>query len=121
LERARALGSNRFVSMSLMLRSRLHSLAGDLSKAQEALQQALDLSRESPRFIGPWIMGYLARLAKDSDERTRWISQGFDVLAKGAVSHNHFFFHAEAIDASLEAGDWDAVRYHADGLENFTR
>ena len=40
-------------------------------------------------------------------------------LEAGAVSHNHFFFREDAIDASLDAGDLDEALRHADALERY--
>jgi hypothetical protein len=35
------------------------------------------------------------------------------------VGHNHFYFYVDAIDVSLELGDWDAAEGYATALEEF--
>ncbi|MBT7613854.1 MAG: hypothetical protein HN577_11650 [Rhodospirillaceae bacterium] len=42
------------------------------------------------------------------------------MLAGGAVSHNHFHFHRDAMDSALARGLWDVVLAHADALETYT-
>jgi hypothetical protein len=39
----------------------------------------------------------------------------------GSVSHNHFFLYPDAIEASIEIGDWGGVERYVAALEDFTR
>jgi hypothetical protein len=37
------------------------------------------------------------------------------------VSHNYFWFYRDAIDVSLDAGDWDSAERYTAALEDYTR
>jgi len=41
-------------------------------------------------------------------------------LQRGCVSHNHIFFRERAIDAALQARDWQEVHRHCAHLQNYT-
>jgi hypothetical protein len=43
------------------------------------------------------------------------------LLSAGAVSHNHLLFPRDAVEAYLEAEDWDGVEQTAAELEEYTR
>ena len=107
---ARKLGSKRFQAMILLLQSKGHFIEGQRAKADECLKTALELSSETLSFIGPWILGGLVLTATSSHERSQLINQALTILHKGAVSHNHLFFHADVIDAYLNEGNWQEVR-----------
>ena len=117
---AKELGSPRFQAMVLLCRSWAHLIEGSNDKARECLQNALELAKDAIIFIGPWIMGGLALAAESPRERELWIERGLEILQKGAVSHNYFFFHSDAINACLNDGDWNGVEFHADMLARYT-
>jgi hypothetical protein len=60
-----------------------------------------------------------ARVAATREERERCLAEGEALLANGALSHNHYWFRSDAIDAALEAGDADGARRHAQALERY--
>jgi hypothetical protein len=74
----------------------------------------------APLYIGAYAQGVLALVTADHEERNQAIATGKALLARGALSHNHFDFHACAIDASLGCGDFARALDHADELERFT-
>ena len=43
------------------------------------------------------------------------------MLEVGSVSHNHFFFYPDAIEVSLDIGNWDGAEHYAAALEDFTK
>jgi hypothetical protein len=43
------------------------------------------------------------------------------LLRAGAVSHNHLLFPRDAIEAYLEADDWEGVERSAAELAQYTR
>ncbi len=43
------------------------------------------------------------------------------MLGAGSVSHNQFFFYPDAMEVSLDAGDWDGAERYAAALEDFAR
>jgi class 3 adenylate cyclase/tetratricopeptide (TPR) repeat protein len=119
---ARQLGAKRFEAVSL------HDLAmvarADASRAEatDLLHRALAISRETGlSFVGPWILGHLAVTTEDPTERRAALMEGEEILRKGAVSHNHLWFFRYAIDASLEAEDWDGAESYSAALEDYTR
>ena len=65
-------------------------------------------------------MGGLALAADSPQERRPWIESGLEILQKGAVSHNYFFFHSDVINACLNDADWNGVELHADMLARYT-
>ena len=72
-------------------------------------------------FAGPRALGELALDTDDLARRREALHDGECILRTGVVSHNHFIFFANAMDACLESGDWDEVDRYADALEDFTR
>jgi hypothetical protein len=71
-------------------------------------------------FIGPTALGVLAQTTTDNAERRQALAEGEALLAQGSISHNHFDFHACAIDASLESRDFAAVLRYCAALERYT-
>jgi hypothetical protein len=49
------------------------------------------------------------------------LDEGEKILQAGAVSHNHFYFYAEGMEACLESQQWEEVERYATALEEFTR
>ena len=60
-----------------------------------------------------------ARVAASHEECARLLAEGEALLADGALSHNHFWYRGDAIDAALETGDAAEARRHADALERY--
>jgi hypothetical protein len=48
------------------------------------------------------------------------LAEGERLLRAGSVAHNHFRFYRDAIDATLQAGEWDEAEQLAAALEEFT-
>ena len=53
--------------------------------------------------------------------RQEALKEAEELLRAGAVSHNHLLFPRDAIEAYLEAGDWEGVERSAAGLAQYTR
>ena len=86
------------------------------------LHRALAICRETGlSFMGPWILGDLAAMTEDPIERRAALAEGEEILRKGAVGHNHFWFFRYAIDASLSSRDWDGAERYSAALEDYTR
>ncbi len=117
---ARAIGSRRFAAIDLAMLSHIARRAGDLEAARRHLDEAEELLRPvGPKFAGAMLLGARARVAATPSERDRCLAEGEALLAGGALSHNHYAFRADAIEASLQAGDALAARRHADALERY--
>jgi hypothetical protein len=112
---AQRLGSQRFEAENLWFLAAVERLCGDRCAAAAVLRDALKLSRATSHgFFGASILGSLALCADDPAERSAALDEGEALLDSGSVSHNHFFFARDAIDAALRAGDPDrALRYAA--------
>ena len=88
----------------------------------DLLHRALAISRETGlSFMGPWILGDLAVTSEDPMERHAALTEGEEILRKGAVGHNHLWFFRYAIDASLNSQDWDGAERYSAALEDYTR
>jgi hypothetical protein len=121
LRLARQLGARRFEAQGLEMRGRL-LLAKDRQKdADEVLREGLAICREvGVQFCGPKIIGALSRVVADPAERAALLAEGAEMLKRGAVSHNHFWFHRDAIEALLAARDAEGVMHHVKSLEEYT-
>ena len=119
---AQSLGARRFEATNLYFTAKILLAEGRRSEAVEVLEQALEISRETAvTFTGPRILGGLALCTEDPKVRQRALAEGEGILNQGAISHNHFWFYREAMEATLTIGDWDSVYRYAAALEEYTR
>ncbi len=117
---ARQLGAPRFEAQCLMLDGKLAHVEGRHGDAVAILETALTISEEVGHgFSGPRIMSELARNLEDRQAKRAALRKGERMLEEGSVSHNHFYFYVDAIEVSLEIGDWDEVERYAAALEDF--
>ena len=65
------------------------------------------------------VLGVLALATDDKAIRQAALAEGEELLAGGAVSHNHFLFRRHAIEACLRGGAWDDAERHAAALEGY--
>ncbi|WP_087632758.1 adenylate/guanylate cyclase domain-containing protein [Caballeronia telluris] len=122
LQCALELKSRRFEGEALALRAELHRVAGHPREALEDIGEALSISRETGMaYLGAAYLGILARATEDIDTFESALAEGEAVLAAGAVSHNHFLFRRDAMDACIDRGRWDAAAHHAAALEAYAR
>ncbi|MBR9653275.1 adenylate/guanylate cyclase domain-containing protein [Thalassovita aquimarina] len=122
LEISRLLGAPRFEAQSLAFMGRLAWAEGEGETAVKALRDALEMSaRVGHGFTGARIMGVLALCMTNPHERRHALENGEKLLAAGAVSHNHLEFYPDAINVSLDLGDWNEARRFAAALKDFTR
>lgn len=118
---ARALGATRFEAEEMVFRALLEFRAGRRQSALAQARDALAFCRGTAMdFIGPTALGVLAQITTDNAERQQALAEGEALLAQGSISHNHFDFHACAIDASLESRDFAAVDRYCAALERYT-
>jgi class 3 adenylate cyclase/tetratricopeptide (TPR) repeat protein len=122
LSLAQQLGARRFETEALAFRAELHRLAGRRAEALGEAEEAVRISRETGMaFLGPFALGALALASEDPIRRRAALEEAEALLAAGAVSHNHLLFPRDAVDAYLEAEDWDGVERTAAELEQYTR
>ena len=98
---AQGLGATRFEAENYVFRALLELRAGRRELALAQAREALAFCRGTAMdFIGPTALGALAQITTDPAERQQALAEGEALLARGSISHNHFDFHACAIDAS---------------------
>jgi class 3 adenylate cyclase len=121
LEQARALKARRYEAAILGVWAEVALGRGNRREALALVHEGLVASEEtSPGFVGPLLYGLLGLIETERSGREAALSAGEALLAKGAVGHNHFWFRRYAIEAALQAGEWDAVDAHADALAKRT-
>ncbi|XIA65023.1 adenylate/guanylate cyclase domain-containing protein [Bradyrhizobium sp. TZ2] len=119
---ARQLGAKRFEAVCLNDLAMVARAEASSAEATDLLHRALMISRETGvSFVGPWILGHLAVTTEDPVERQAALTEGEEILRKGAVAHNHLWFFRYAIDASLHSQDWDGAERYSAALEDYTR
>jgi class 3 adenylate cyclase/tetratricopeptide (TPR) repeat protein len=117
---ARHLGARRFEASSLRHLARVIAARGHAAEALALLDRAYAISSESGiTFAGPWVLGALAVITDDPDRR-RWALEQGEVLARGCVFHNYFWFYRDAIEVALKTADWPSLERYASALERFT-
>lgn len=122
LDLARSAGSRRYASADLYGLGLVRIAQGRRDEARAHLNEALGLARESGMgFLGAALFGALARVAESRQERMRVLEEGERLLREPCVGHCHLFFNRDAIEASLEARDWNAALRYAAALEDFVR
>jgi class 3 adenylate cyclase/tetratricopeptide (TPR) repeat protein len=116
-----SIGARRFEAENMLWLAEIRLLEGDRPAALELAQAALAVGRQTAiGFFGPAILGFIGWSSSTAAERRAALDEGEALLARGAVSHNHLIFRRYAIEAALEAEDWDAVLRHADRLSGYT-
>jgi class 3 adenylate cyclase/tetratricopeptide (TPR) repeat protein len=117
----RHLGARRFEVTSLTYHARIARMEDRQVEALGFLREAMKISRETGiGFFGARVLGTLAVATDDTRERTQALEEGEQILRSGAVSHNHFWFYRDAMEAALGIGEWDSVERYAASLEAFT-
>jgi hypothetical protein len=122
LKLADALGAKRFEPFLEETLARIEFYQGNWKRAADVAEGALvklyDVGAES--FIGPWVMSTVALTTPDPDRRGAILAEAEALLAKGCVGHNYFRFYRNAIQACLNAQDWDAAERYAGELARYT-
>ncbi|MGH8768089.1 MAG: tetratricopeptide repeat protein [Burkholderiales bacterium] len=117
VELARSIGAKRFVPEGMVLVAACLAQEGKTDEAVELLREAFAMSREMITYFGPPILGSLAELTRDAEERQRCLDEAERILQLGCPTHNHIFFYRSAIALSLRLGDWNDAERYADLLQ----
>ena len=73
------------------------------------------------RFLGGRALGSLALVTIDPDHRRQILREGEELIAGNVGAHNALWFYRDAIEVSLDLGDWDEVDRYAELLVTYTR
>ena len=122
IDLSRQLGAQRFEAEGLWFKAEILQAEGRHTEALTSIRQALEISRETGMgFLGPAILGGLAHISPDPEERRAALAEGEQLLATGSISHNYFFFYQGAIETALEQHDWHEAERYAQALADYTR
>ena len=120
LELAKQLGARRFQAETQGIIAAT-MIDVDRAAALQLAEEALQLGRETGMsYCGPVLLGIVARLTSNPMQRSRCLSEGEELLARGCVSHSYFEFYGNAIEVSLREHAWQDARHYADGLAAYT-
>jgi len=120
---ARRIGAQRFELVCVEYLGRLAAIDGDAIKAEQLVSEALSAfrsSKSSMRFLGGRALGSFALVCQDSEQRKAALFEGEELLELGVGAHNPLWFYRDAIEVSLELGDWHEVERFAQNLEEYT-
>jgi hypothetical protein len=119
---AQQLHAQRFEAQGLAFQAELGRLAGRRDVAQARIETALAMSRSTGMtYFGPIILGTMALLSDDDRRRRELLDEADALLMAGAPSHNHLLYGRDAIEVSLDMGDWALAEHYASRLEAHTR
>lgn len=116
------LGAGRFEAQNLVYRAKLLRLEGRRDEALAVCEQAVELCCETGMgFVGPRALAEYARNCADRVAQRKALDDGAAILHDGAVSHNHFHFYRDAMDAAIDGKAWTETEQYARALAEFTR
>ena len=116
------IGARRFEAWCLAFKARILAHQGQRAEALRLAEHGVAICRETGfTFAGPLLLGILSLLCGDAEKRQAAFDEAEAVLTAGCVSHNYFWFYRDAIEASLNAGEWAEAERLADALEQYTR
>jgi len=120
-ELAVKLGAKRFYCQALGDTALTALGRGDRERARGLVREALASAGETGLpFYGAALYGVLARATDSAADRMEALREGEALLDAGAVSHNHFWFGASAIELMLDDSDWSGVERYCARLERYT-
>ena len=94
---------------------------GRRAQSEKLLRDSIEIARQTGiSFIGPRLYGLAALATADAANRARALSLGEEAIGGGCNAHNVLWFYRDAIDASLDGGDWNGATGYADSLARFT-
>jgi len=112
-ELARELGARRFQGEGMLLTAEIDHYLGNSESSVDLMRASLAIHREAGMsFMGPMVLGGLAMVTGDPGEREAALEEGAALLAGNGLAHNHVFFHHFAIEARLDAGQYDEAERH---------
>jgi len=121
LDLSRQLRARRFEAELLWFDAERRRADGCRVEALAQIREALAISRETGiSYIGPAILGALARTTDDEAERRAALAEAEELLAAGSISHNYFWFYQDAIETSLAQHAWADLERYVQALSDYT-
>jgi class 3 adenylate cyclase/tetratricopeptide (TPR) repeat protein len=91
-------------------------------EAPSLLREALELSRGTGMtFLGPRVLAAMALAGGRESSRRAALQEGETIVRSGCLAHVALWFYRDALEASLNAGDWDAADDYAAAFEAYMR
>ena len=119
---ARTVGARRYLSALLYSLAMVRLAEGAREAAHAHLEEALALARQMGMgFYGPAIISGFAAIADTHARARQVLEEGEAALREPCISHCHLFFYRNAIDVSVEWGDWNEALRYAGALEEYVR
>jgi tetratricopeptide (TPR) repeat protein len=111
------IGARLWLPHCLTQKARALAHVGRLDAALAIIKQSIEVALDTaPALVAPWAFGALAGIATTSDEHAGALAQGKHLIDLGCVGHNQLWFYRLAIDACLQAGEYDDACHYADDL-----
>jgi hypothetical protein len=117
---AKSIDAKRFLPVLLSNKAEIALRQGDRTAAHALLQEALQTARDDMVFFGAVIYGWLARTDPNKENAYRHLAEGQALLERGSLSHNHIYYHLNAMDLGLERQDAPLALHHAAAMEAYT-
>jgi len=102
---------------------RLAAQKGERLEACKLARESFDMLRGNESgmaLMGPSVLGVLARVVEDPDQRQSALEEAETLLATGTKSRN-LVFYEDAMETCLQAAEWDEVDRYAQALKDCTR
>jgi class 3 adenylate cyclase/tetratricopeptide (TPR) repeat protein len=122
-EIAHRLGSRLFEEINIEFFARFAAQEGDLQSAQQLMEKAIAMLRETEsgmRFEGARSLACLALFTPDLERRRAALKEGEELLRLGATGHNYLWFYRDAMEVCLRDNAWDVVERYAKALDDYT-
>ncbi|MEW8029610.1 MAG: BTAD domain-containing putative transcriptional regulator [Candidatus Thiodiazotropha sp.] len=122
LKLAQQLRASRFYGDNLAQIGEAKVLKGEIQAGVRYLERAYQAALDSvPTHIAPYILGVLARVTRDENQRHDAIREGQRYLDQGSLSHNYLHFYQNMIEVYLHKAEPERMLYYADALAEYTR
>jgi class 3 adenylate cyclase/tetratricopeptide (TPR) repeat protein len=118
---ARQLGARRFEALALQMQARILLHTGHHAEAAEILREALAICKEAGMQFTGTVISALSRAVADPAERVALLTEGEEMLTRGAVGSQVLWFYRDAIEALLSSGDAEGVLRHITALVDYVR
>lgn len=120
-ELARRLGAQWFEANSYLHLARLSTREGECTEAERCANEAIaQYQKIGSATVLPMVFGALAEATNDPTQRHSALEEG-ESLVPGAMGDSILHFYRDAIEACLNAGEWESVDRYANALEEYTR